>query len=111
MKILHSRTHCHPLEAESYTKQIPIKLTDENGPELTLSDGSKICFSDNRQYYKVGMDPKSGIAKNADLDLEYFKKYFKWIDDIRCYYGNDTIREVELYYIDERPVYRLLVVQ
>ena len=68
MKITKRRTHGNKVEFKSVNETIRVGLSQYNGPELTLEDGSIIVFYTHAGYYTL-LNEKCIRGEDVDLDV------------------------------------------
>ena len=100
-----------PIAFKTANEIFDVRINEYNGPELYLSDGSKIIFSSYSQYYKIisnRNDEKIYDVTTKSFNLKKMNDlYLSMSDDcVDVVYENDNVYRVDLYYIMDAPIYR-----
>ncbi len=107
MKIVRKRTHSiNNLEFKSANESITVKLTSENGPELSLENNTVVVFTDSSAYYNLLTD-RCIVGDEIDLDTLKIMSNRVIQDDVSMVkYEDKKIYHVTIYNIYISDVYR-----
>ena len=111
MKIIEMKSKAEKeLSFTSANDKIKINITNNDGPELILEDGSNLIFNSIIGYYKTISNADIYNTEDNSINMNNFKEnYFKDSDDVvNVKYRNRNITSVETYEFDSAKIIRLI---